>query len=324
MKFPTFIIAPLLKHLKNNSAILMYHGVTGTDDAGSNLLDKHILVEEFERQLVFFKRHFQILPLEEMLQAISVGQYPRNSLAITFDDGYRNFYWHAYPVLKRLALPATVFLATGFIDSDRWATMDSLEYAFMISPRRRVSLPGRAVEVSIDTPQERLAAIFLAKQIVKAAEFEAVESLAGQIIASCGVTLPLPFGNYQFLKWREVREMLGQTICFGPHSVNHAILARCTKEKAEWEVMQSKRQVEEQTGQFCNCFCYPNGLPDDYNEEIKAICASQFRFALSAKPGVLLAAEMDSYEIRRIGLNRKTTLSSLTWLLFKQMIKCQN
>ena len=96
--------------------ILMYHAVID----GSRPWTKwtHLQLEQFEVQLRFVARHYRILPLSEVARAMRDGEeLPPHTAAITFDDGYRNNYDVAWPVLRALDVPATIYLATGFLDS---------------------------------------------------------------------------------------------------------------------------------------------------------------------------------------------------------------
>ena len=74
-------------------------------------------VREFERFCRFFKRHFAVLPLDEMVTRLHRGQRLSRMLAVTFDDGYRDNYEHAAPILRSLDLPATFFIVSGFMDT---------------------------------------------------------------------------------------------------------------------------------------------------------------------------------------------------------------
>src|SRR5262249_9606948 len=90
--------------------ILMFHGID--DEHPPDLL---------EAQLRYLARHFTIVPLGAVaawLESPRAG--PSNPLALTFDDGLRNQCTQAYPVLRRLGLPATFYVCPGLIEEGRW------------------------------------------------------------------------------------------------------------------------------------------------------------------------------------------------------------
>lgn len=95
--------------------ILMYHSVS-PDARPQNRLA--VTVEAFERQMRFLKeRHYNVLPLETLGDLIKEGKkIPPKTLAITFDDGYKDNYLHAFAVLKRYGLPATIFIIVNEVD----------------------------------------------------------------------------------------------------------------------------------------------------------------------------------------------------------------
>ena len=66
----------------------------------------------------YFSRHYAILELDKAIGMMRAGTLPKYPLAITFDDGYRNFYTHAFPILKKMRIPATMFIAADFVSEE--------------------------------------------------------------------------------------------------------------------------------------------------------------------------------------------------------------
>src|SRR3989344_5193827 len=96
--------------------IVLYHRVAKTG------LDPHFLCVEpevFREQLKFFKENFNIMPLGKIVKWIKEGKLKHNSLAITFDDGYADNLHNALPILKDLNVPATIFITSGYISSNK-------------------------------------------------------------------------------------------------------------------------------------------------------------------------------------------------------------
>jgi peptidoglycan/xylan/chitin deacetylase (PgdA/CDA1 family) len=99
--------------------ILGYHRIVaevpGFAPPFYNVEPKH-----FSEQLTgLLERHFQFWPLSRVLAAAQRREpLPPRVVVLTFDDAYGNVYSQAWPILKRLELPATVFLATAFLDSE--------------------------------------------------------------------------------------------------------------------------------------------------------------------------------------------------------------
>ena len=95
--------------------ILMYHSIDTKSDATNRLLV--VSPASFRRQMEFLKRHaYRVIPLDELVGLMRAGKpIPPKAVCVTFDEGYENNYSQAYPVLKELGFPATIFVVTGSI-----------------------------------------------------------------------------------------------------------------------------------------------------------------------------------------------------------------
>ena len=102
---------------RNSLAILNYHQVSQTLPY---LPDWCCLSQsQFAEQMEYLAKHFEVVPLVKGLEIIRHQQKMAKPLAaVTFDDGFQNNYQYAFPILKKMNMPATIFLATGFIDTE--------------------------------------------------------------------------------------------------------------------------------------------------------------------------------------------------------------
>jgi peptidoglycan/xylan/chitin deacetylase (PgdA/CDA1 family) len=125
-------LAGLAGKLFLNSAyvpvIIMYHSIgreAALDGYGEKL---NVRPEAFARQMKFLDEGgYRVIPLADFVRKIKRGEkIPRKTIAITFDDGLRNNFRHAYPVLKRRNFPATIFVATDFIGKENFLTWDEI------------------------------------------------------------------------------------------------------------------------------------------------------------------------------------------------------
>lgn len=95
-------------------AILMYHRVTG--DSG---LELDVNTDDFEAQMCWLARHGRVVSLDEVLSDGAKSMDLRGEapvFVLTFDDAYRDFYTRAWPVVRDLGLPATLYVPTGFVE----------------------------------------------------------------------------------------------------------------------------------------------------------------------------------------------------------------
>jgi len=111
-------------------AILMYHSVGGEGSFpeyyGSKL---NVTPDTFQRQMKFLhNKGYNVISLEEFIERIKSGKrVPRKTVAITFDDGIRNNFSEAFPILKKYNFPATIFIPTGYVGKKKYLTWDQIK-----------------------------------------------------------------------------------------------------------------------------------------------------------------------------------------------------
>ena len=140
----TTLIARLTPYARRIPAfqILVYHRV---NDDGDGFFPA-VPVKVFEQQMAYVARTYRVLTIEDLVDRLVRGDLPRNTLAITFDDGYRDTRTHAAPILARHGLPATVFLATSFIGTAEVPWVDRL--AMALKATKATSLPLRSGKIA--------------------------------------------------------------------------------------------------------------------------------------------------------------------------------
>jgi len=135
--------------LKNAAVVVAFHHVgewPGTDGLTVN-------VQMFERFCTFFRRHFRVVSLRDLVGKLERGVELNRELAITFDDGYRDNFENAAPVLETLSLPATFFVVSGWMESDvvrPWDERHGRRYSWMTWDDVR-SLHRRGFEIGAHT-----------------------------------------------------------------------------------------------------------------------------------------------------------------------------
>lgn len=109
----------------SKASILMYHSV----ENGNSFLT--IRPQTFEKQIKYLKdKNFNIVRLSDLVGCLKLGKSIAKMVVITFDDGYENFYYNAWPILKRYNVPATVFIPTGLL-GNFFSTSDGLAWPVM-------------------------------------------------------------------------------------------------------------------------------------------------------------------------------------------------
>jgi len=284
-------------HIGRRSAfpILKYHRV---NDEGDPFFPS-VSTELFEQQMAVIARVYTVLPLEELTDRMARSAVPRNALAITFDDGYRDNLTHAAPVLARYGLPATIFLATGFIGTGDVPWFDRVALAFKTARASEWRTPWGET-IRIEGLPQRLAALDRALEHLKSlAEKEmraAVETLSSDVLVPAQHT-----SKNQMLSWDDVHALAGLGFSIGAHTVSHPILSQVSAERAWREIDGSRAMIEAACGRPPRVFAYPNGGAADYTDAVvRLVREAGFQCAVTTRFGVNTAAT-PRYELRRGG-----------------------
>ena len=214
--------------------------------------------EAFDDQLRYLARNSDVVSGDELPAALA-ARHGRH-VALTFDDGYRDNYELAYPLLRAHRLSATFFLATGFIDRPRVAWWDEISWIVRSSPRAGIDAGEWLASPVHWGDGDRAPAVDRLVQrywSVPAARGEAyVDWLASA--GETGRADPAAAAD-TWLTWDMVREMRAGGMAFGAHTVDHPLLARCTPQRQTAEIGGSVARVSEQLGEPVSLFAYPVG-----------------------------------------------------------------
>jgi peptidoglycan/xylan/chitin deacetylase (PgdA/CDA1 family) len=237
--------------------------------------------------------------VEELIQRATRDDLPPNAAAITFDDGYRDNYEYAFPILKRLGLPATIFVTTGPVDSQAPLWHDTVFDAFRRANAESVSFGGKVY--ALGTLAEKRFALKMFRAYLRTQEPAAWDKQIGRLVNELRLAGSAP-AVAKKLSWDEITEMARHDITFGAHTVTHPILTCVPLRDATFEIVTSKRTLEEHLGTPVRLFAYPNGGRNDFNDTLKSVLRDAgFLCAVTILPGVN-DAHTDPFELRRVEL----------------------
>ena len=280
--------------------ILLYHRF-GSDNEG-----RRISADVFERQVLFLKRNCHVITMAELGEMLRTGsRVPDNAVVITVDDGYQDFYTHAFPVLSSHGIPATFYVTTGFVDRKLWLWPDKVAHMLENTGLSQWSLSIKGQECScssVDKGERRKLWVEICQHCLSLDEQEKNQFLAN-LAQRLDVRLPdaVP-GSCAPVSWQQLREMSQYGIEIGAHTVTHARLVKTPEAQLVDEIVESKRRIEEETGRPVLSFAYPNGDKHDYDERVKRIVDSAgYLSAAAAFPG---AGTVDRFEVGRYSVGR--------------------
>lgn len=293
----------------NGVLVLNYHRI---GDPSDSLFDHNLWsasAEDFERQVAFLAENFNVIGLGDLEHALNQphGQF----VMLTFDDGYRDNFSTAFPILKSHGLPATFFIATGFIDRPRVPVWDELAWM-----SRTTTLPSLAANDWLSSPvnfadQDRAQGFRQLLTVYRTAGSELIGEYLDFLADALGTgRCPASMAADQWMTWDMLREMYSAGMTFGGHTVNHPILANSTADQQDWEVGECKRRLSDELGQPIDAFSYPNGQPGDFNEFTRAALRSHgYRWAFSFSGGYCQPGHADHFALCRKAIETDVDLS---------------
>ena len=285
---------------------LTYHRI---GDGRTSLFDRGLWsadAEAFGEQIRFCKSHVDVIAPGDLPVVVNrrTGRY----LLITFDDGYRDNYEVAFPILKAEGVPATFFIATGFVDTPRLPWWDEIAWMVRTSNKRSLDMKGWLdAPVPMDEPERERAVRALLRGF-KAASADAADRYLAAVAdvtgsGRCGVD-----GGDLWMTWKMVREMRASGMTIGGHSSAHIVLARATAERQREEILGCGRRLSDETGDPMHYFSYPVGGRQSFNAATReCLREAGVRYAFSYYGGVGRFDRWDDYDVPRVPIETDVT-----------------
>jgi peptidoglycan/xylan/chitin deacetylase (PgdA/CDA1 family) len=263
--------------------------------------------EDFECQVRFLKKEFDVIEANDLPDVFADGR--GRYVLITFDDGYRDNYEVAYPILKGQGVSATFFLTTGFIDRPRLPWWN--EIAWMIRTCSRQCIPSGDYfprPILLDEPNREQAlrqALRKYKSLPGHSVTEYLQFLAG----ATGVDRFRKdgFAN-EWMTWDMIREMKAGGMFFGGHTVNHPVLAQLPLAEQKEEIAGCALRLFEELGEPMHWFSYPIGGPEAFNQDTQTCLIEQnVKFAFSYYGGYWRCNDRNLLNIPRLAVELDVT-----------------
>lgn len=299
----------------NRFQVLTYHRVD--DPADPHRYNRvTVPLSQFQRQMQFLACNCHVISLQTLLEAVA-GQsdLPPSSVLITFDDGYRDFADKAWPILRTLNLPVTLFVPTGFPDTDRFFWWDRLHHALYTTRHRKVDSPVGSLP--LQNRRDRDLAFDRLRDCFKQATQSDVESQVEDLCKS----LEIEEGGSEILGWPELKKLADQGVTLAPHTRNHPMLDQLSVEEATREALDSLEDLRNRIGpDIPPVLAYPAGrhLPGLGD----ALASAGFRLGFSTRRGSNRMDRLHPFDVRRINVGRSTTVKLLrTQLLLFPLLR---
>jgi peptidoglycan/xylan/chitin deacetylase (PgdA/CDA1 family) len=277
----------------------------------------------FEAQMRHLRRHYRVLSLADMLSEIERPTSSVPTVAVTFDDGYRDVFDHAFPVLRKYEIPATVFAVTEAIETGSAPWYDRIFLALATYPESALTIELDALtEFSLQSFDARLAATDCIVRWLR----EQTDCRRREFCADFKRRLPIPEQRLQgrMLTWEQLRIMQDHGVVCGSHTITHPVLSRLDRESLLRELRDSRLLLEKHLGRPVTDFAFPFGKPGDCTGVTDADLAScGYCSAATAVPGTNRSG-VNPYTLHRVSLGEQPHLALFAYQLNDLFLRAED
>jgi peptidoglycan/xylan/chitin deacetylase (PgdA/CDA1 family) len=269
--------------VKKGIYVFNYHGFNTLDNDywkfGSVFSSNY--KKNFEKQLIFFNKHFKAVDSFDLENVV----LDRPKYLLTFDDGYKDNYQVALPVLKKYATPAVFFITTGPTGTNQLLWFDRI--------RARYENTGRKKGWGAIRQKRELK-----KKLSAIKENDLEEEKESQKLDRTSLAGHGPL----MMNWEEIIKAHGQGIQIGAHTNSHRILSSLDAEDQEEEITSSIDKIHKNIGHKPYFFAYPQGDRGTFDQDsIRMLKSAGIRYAFTTILGVN-KNKISPYYLKRIGI----------------------
>jgi len=313
----------LLPKLKRSSGskfgIVCYHRV----GKGGVPLFSQLEPRVFESQMRHIKTHYRLVPLGQLCQELRESQPVKPTLAVTFDDGYRDLYTHAFPILQKYAVPSTVYLIANCMQTGLPPWYDSIFVALQHAAGTVLELDlDRPRQFSLSSPSARFQAaweiVCFLRSVPDAERRKWCEAF------HCQLPAPSEALENRILNWDQVRKMYRGGVSFGCHTSTHPAVSRLDPRALEKEICQSKNELEAGLDAPMVDFAYPFGKPADCGFVAEPfLSAGGYRSAVTTSSG-FNPSGTNAFRLRRMQIGDNPSLSLFAFELARVFLESES
>ena len=283
-----------------NCVFLLYHRIT---DLNSDPQLLAVSPQNFNAQLNYLKHNCKVLSIEEVIYHIEKKiKFPKNSVALSFDDGYADNYSVALPLLESNGCQAIFYISTSTISTAKEFWWDEVERLILMSTKKEVNfninLNDLPLAIRYENVHERKKTYeFLLPilRVAKPVERKRFISELSEHVIDAGSRL-----THRAMTFDELIKLAdSSSAVIGAHTHNHASLAALNYEEQYDEIKLSKEILEKHIGKQVINFSYPFGTRKDYNQNSIQICIKLGIKMAAANYPYPLHARSPRYELPR-------------------------
>lgn len=304
------------------AACLMYHRIcpdqTEHDQVSKGFApnrDLSVALSAFDEQMAYVAQRFNCLSLPEAVEQLARGKLPPRSLIVTFDDGYLDNLTLALPILRKYAVPATVYIATGLINQDSLPWWYELEDLIASTQGFSFQWRGEALQVpTTDTESKRQAFDKLNPMLKLMDPVEQARFMG--LLREGSITHTQQ--QAQFMNRRQLMELAADPlITIGAHTHHHLALSTLNDIRLRHEMIRSRELLEAWLSRSVEHLAYPyGGHRHASTREFQAADELGFSSAVTTRLGHFQAFHRKHrLALPRIGIGYQDCMARFEWKL---------
>jgi glycosyltransferase involved in cell wall biosynthesis/peptidoglycan/xylan/chitin deacetylase (PgdA/CDA1 family) len=283
-------------------AVLTYHCIGDPRRAPPGIVSA--TPKAFERQMRWLASTGRAVSLADVLRARDGGPpLQRGAVLVTFDDAYRDFDEHAWPVLRRLGIPVALFVPTAYPGSpDRVFWWDRL-FAAIEAARGTIATPLGLLP--LHTGWQRRRTYRALREHVKSLPHDAAMALVDELVGALGTAR----ARGVVLSWPALRRLAREGVALGAHSRTHPLLSRVPQQRVAMEIAGSVEDLHRETGRLPSAFAFPGGAVPPGADRVLRAAGIRLAFTNSAHASPPEAP--DPLALGRMNIGRRTGRTAL-------------
>jgi len=267
----------------------------------------------FEKIIKYIKSNFEVQNLENILSNINLYKHSKKIACIVFDDGYKDNFEFALPILHKFDINASFYIVTDCIDKQVLTWTHQLAYIFQNTKRTTIDLkicsfiPLELQNINLETDNHRIAYAQKMKKVLKSVSSEDCKQVIELIQNQCD---DVEVETEIMMNWNNIRELSSLGHIIGSHTVSHSMLGNITNnELIKHELTYSAKRITDETSKFPLTISYPVG---SYNENvIKLAKEAGYSFGLAVNQKQYNPFIDDIFAIPRIELYNESWLKTM-------------
>lgn len=277
-------------------------------DAAGTAFDPNVFscsAPALNRHIAVIRNHFELITPQDLPSLMGGGKRGRYAL-LTFDDGYRDNYSEALPVLVDNGVSALFFICTGFIDSREPPWWDKVAFMVRHSAQTEISLNGQRIRIAGQKSATAIRDVLREFKLLSTATEEKLLML--QELLKPQINMP---EDSLFMTWDELAEVKAAGIVIGSHTLRHDKLSHLSRQEQEQELRESKRLLDSRLDQDTVHLAYPVGGLDSFTRETQQIAGDTgYRYAFTTEQHLNSGASLDPLALGRFSVSAEHPAST--------------